>query len=840
MSLLLLLQSATGAPPPPPPPAPPATIPTPFIEIDFTGNPTASYANIQATQDGVVSFWRMDSATTFLDEKLANNGTIIGTPSTTAGPFTYDTDLALAFDGSADGAYVPSATDLNNKSDMTVEGWLRIDSLPAGDTDAVAKRGAWILQVKSNGTLLWRLKDDTSTTYVITNTALTVGTWYHVAAVYDSSRISVYINGVLDNTAAYSSGWEASTVPIRFAQTPSQSVPVWQSSTTATGISATATATVPASTAAGNLLLAYIHSGVNQPTTITPPNGWTLLKQVTNLGAGQYITTGLYYRLATASEPASYPWAISTGVTWLASMTRITNVDQLSPIANLVYGTATSGTSHSTGAHLPNVDNYMLLAFFSCEQPGTWNQSSGTERYDFQTGSNSASMCTQTASVPTSISVTGTASSGDIGSAMWVALAGGTSAYLAASMKDWSFSSVARSAGELARDYAALSSGEGTWTDVSASVRSFEVAGAARQYELDQMEAGTVSVLLKDENRSFDPANGSSPYSPNVIPMRRIRGRTTYQGAVYDLFHTFIERWPPQNAVLGYQEIGLTAVDGFDALALAEVNGTLAVGFSGAQIHALLDKALWPRDAREIDPGQYVMAGQTLSGAKALASIQEIAASERGIFFLNEAGVATFHDSAHRGSFPRSTTSQVTFVDSHTSTGIFYQGLAPSFDKDKIINEWTVSPDSSVFGAADQQQSDALSIAQYWIRSGSRSTRLASNTDALAQAGNLLNETSQPGLRFDSITVQPLTVEAYVICLDLRISDRVTVTRGTVPQWDGDVLSKECFIEAKHVGVRPSAPWVFTFALSPVSSGNYRDTIIRDGPVSFWRMDTVT
>ena len=816
------------------------TIPVPTIEIAFTGNPTATYADIQYGQDGSVSFWRMNSATTFFDELAVNNGTIIGTPTTTASPYSYDTDLALQFDGSADGAYVTSSLGLVSKSDMTAAGWLRIDSLPAGTRDIVAKRGAWVLQVTSAGKLVWTLKDDTSTATVTSNTTLVAGTWYHVAAVYDSASILLYINGVLDVTTAYSAGWEAGTNPIRFAQTPSSMAPTWQSSTTASGIGTTATGTKPASVASGDFLLAYIHAGVNsQPTITTAPSGWTLLESRPNSGGGQFIATALYYKVAGGSEPASYSWDISTNVTWIATVTRITGVDTLAPIANPVWSTATNGTSHPAGSHTPDVDNALVMGFFSIEAPAAWTVT-GTERYDTANGSNSAALSTETVASPTATAVTGTSDLSDPGAAYWVALAGGTPTYATVSMKDWSFSDVARTASDVARDYAARSSGVTTWTNVTTSVRQFDVQGASRQYELDQMEAGTTRLVLKDENRYFDPANASSPYAPNVVPMRRIRGSTSYLGTVYDLWYTYIERWPPLYRALGYQEIDLTSVDGFDGLALAEVSGTLDVGFSGAQIDALLDKALWPKDKRALDTGQYVMAGQTLSGSKALAAIQEIANSERGIFFLDQTGVATFHDSAHRGTSVRSTTSQVTFIDSHSASGIFYQGLTPSFDKDKIVNEWMVVPDSSVFGAEAQSQVDPASVAQHFLRSGSRSTRLASNADALAQAGNLLNETSQPGLRFDSIKVLPTTTAAYQACLNLRISDRVTVIRGTTSGWDGPVITKDCFIEARQISVEPSKPWQFTFALSPVSLGNYYATIMRDGPVSYWRMDTTT
>jgi concanavalin A-like lectin/glucanase superfamily protein len=833
MSLLLLFKS--GAPVAPPA-TPTGIIPTATIEIDFTGNPTGTYADIQSNQDGVVSFWRMNSATTFLDERLANNGTVSGAPATTTSPYALDADLGLTFDGSDDYALVPNSFTLSTKGACSIEGWLKLASLPGATADIVTKRGSWLVQINSTGRLLFTCKDDTSTATATSNTVLVTGAWYHVAFVYDDSSIAIYVNGVLDTTAVYSSGLALDGHPLRFCIAPGASAPTYQSSQVYNAGNTTVVITKPTSTAAGDFLLAHI--ALDSAVGVTAPAGWIPLSLDSGIGGGM---SQVYYKIATASEPASYTWFLSGSTYIAAAISRITGVSTLTPICNPMWSATSSGTAHATGSHLGNVPNVMIVALFMSSNGfgGNFTYSSGTEMHDVQRNELEIGACWQTQASPSALSVTGTTVSA-AGIAYWLALAGAEGSYASCSLKDWSYSGVARTSSEFARDYAALSSGEGTWTDVSTKVRSWDVNGAARQYELDQMEAGTTSLLLKDEDRSFDPANGSSPYSPNVIPMRRIRGKTTYQSTVYDLFYTYIERWPPQNAIPGYQEIGLTAVDGFDALALADVRGTLEVGYSGTQIDALLDKALWPKDKRELDQGQYVMVGQTLTGAKALASIQEIADSERGIFFIDQAGVATFHDSAHRGSFPRSTQSQVTFVDNNAGTGIVYQGLAPSFDKDEIVNEWTVSPDSSVFAAADQRQEDSDSIAEYWRRSKSRSTRLASNADALAQAGNLLNETAQPGYRFDSITVLPTTTEAYVACLNLRISDRVTVMRGTGPVWDGEVLSIECFIEAKRVSARPGAPWAFTFSLSPVSAGNYRGTIVRDGPVSYWRMGTVS
>ena len=67
-------------------------LPVLTAEIDFQGNPTATYADIQKTADDVQGFWRCNSSSTFNDERGLNNGTVSGSPSTTAGPYPYDSD----------------------------------------------------------------------------------------------------------------------------------------------------------------------------------------------------------------------------------------------------------------------------------------------------------------------------------------------------------------------------------------------------------------------------------------------------------------------------------------------------------------------------------------------------------------------------------------------------------------------------------------------------------------------------------------------------------------------------------------------------------------------------
>ncbi len=69
---------------------------------------------------------------------------------------------------------------------------------------------------------------------------------------------------------------------------------------------------MPSGVVAGNIMLAqivvYDGAGTNVPST---PAGWTVIRHDT-ISSGNKITSWLYYKVATASEPGSYTWNIAS------------------------------------------------------------------------------------------------------------------------------------------------------------------------------------------------------------------------------------------------------------------------------------------------------------------------------------------------------------------------------------------------------------------------------------------------------------------------------------------------------------------------------------------------
>lgn len=279
--------------------------------------------------------------------------------------------------------------------------------------------------------------------------------------------------------------------------------------------------------------------------------------------------------------------------------------------------------------------------------------------------------------------------------------------------------------------------------------------------------------------------------------------------ALYPVFRGYVERWPEQWEGTSYGHIPLTAVDGMEALSQTEITGTVTAGFSGASLHQIHALANWPISLEDFDVGQEtIVQMQFTSGTDtALPAIQDVADSELGLYFMSAAGKATFQDNSVRNTAP-ALVSQGTWSD--VDDGSFeYIDPAPSFDKDRIINDWRISPDSTAPGAAVQEATDENSIRAYFRRPGSKTTKLDSNAAALAQAQYLAARTANPNYRFDSLSFEPMTdAEAWRQALRREISDRITVERQQ--------FAAQFFIEAAAWNIRSDAPWRVSWQLSPV------------------------
>lgn len=365
-----------------------------------------------------------------------------------------------------------------------------------------------------------------------------------------------------------------------------------------------------------------------------------------------------------------------------------------------------------------------------------------------------------------------------------------------------------------------------------------------RLRELDIVQASTGESPVNNDDRRFDPTYTHSPYYPNVVPMRRLRHSAVWNAVTYYLLTGFVERWTISWEAPERGSVDITAVDGLAALAQATISGDFPEELSGARIARVLTAAHWPESTPQtggywalgtsalgvddvlsygipetvIDAGRSLVQAVTFeegSGQSALAHIQEVAAAERGLFFIDAQGRAVFQDRFARYG----AVSAVTFTDnliSLSSTRLQYRDLLPEFDVEQLANEVIVTRT----GGTPQTARDTASIARYGRRTLTLSLPLTTDEEALDRAAFELTLRKEPRLEFTRLTVKPQAQPAaWPFALGLELGDRVTIERtpDSVASIVPETINREGFVEAIQHDLTPNE-WITSFQLSPADA----------------------
>lgn len=158
----------------------------------------------------------------------------------------------------------------------------------------------------------------------------------------------------------------------------------------------------PAGTAADDLLIAGVAVNGGSDVTITPPPGWILIRRTDN---GKDIGEAVYYKVAGASEPATYNWTVSPSSKWSIGISAYRGVDTTAPINADAAQANPSSTSAVAPSVTTTVAGAMLVGIFVSKAGSTAGHSADppagmTERYDVNTqdgGGNEAGLESATA-----------------------------------------------------------------------------------------------------------------------------------------------------------------------------------------------------------------------------------------------------------------------------------------------------------------------------------------------------------------------------------------------------------------------------------------------------------
>lgn len=384
------------------------------------------------------------------------------------------------------------------------------------------------------------------------------------------------------------------------------------------------------------------------------------------------------------------------------------------------------------------------------------------------------------------------------------------------------------------------------WVDVSAYGRGIQWQ-RGRQNQLNRIEAGTGSVVVRDETRIFDPDNTSSSFYPYVLPMMPVRLIATIGSSRFYCFQHFIEDWTRARNGPNYAERTLPTVDAYEPFALADLAGVdYDEELSGVRLNNVLDTVDW-QGQRVIADGQSLMDPLTLddnNATKALQHIQDVASGENGLAFIDGRGRFVFLDRYTQLGPPYSE-SQAIFSDIPVAgsggsgsaygagtygaglygSGMFgtlteyaYTNAVPNYGKELIFNDWK----GQRSGGDTQSATDTASVLAYGRRSQSVSSVLADDNELAAQLEYRLAQFKDPLQRIESITVKPgVDVPLWKLLLGFELGDRITVKEH--PPGGGPATVRDYTIQHLDVTV-PAGPVQaasFTFQLWPGETGDW-------------------
>ena len=162
--------------------------------------------------------------------------------------------------------------------------------------------------------------------------------------------------------------------------------PVFKSASYATNNAIATTLVVPrpATFATGDLLLASI--AIRGSSTISPPAGWTVIRNDLN---GTNLRQVTWWKIATASEPATYTFTFSAGRLSAGAIHAYGGVHPTNPIDVSSGSINASSTSLTATGVTTTVANDRLVAFYSMTTNATVTPPAGMTERGEQPGSES-------------------------------------------------------------------------------------------------------------------------------------------------------------------------------------------------------------------------------------------------------------------------------------------------------------------------------------------------------------------------------------------------------------------------------------------------------------------
>jgi hypothetical protein len=175
-----------------------------LIEYDQADHVHEGYKNA-VLADNPTGYWRLGETTgTTATATIGSvNGTYTNAPQLGGTGAVNDTDTATSFDGTNDYISMGDNYAYSARAAFSVEAWIRPTAATASWRRILSKEAAnadgWDLHLQATtatpNRLAFERHSSGASDLAYSNVALTAGLWYHIAATYDGTTMTLYVNG---------------------------------------------------------------------------------------------------------------------------------------------------------------------------------------------------------------------------------------------------------------------------------------------------------------------------------------------------------------------------------------------------------------------------------------------------------------------------------------------------------------------------------------------------------------------------------------------------------------------------------------------------------------------
>ena len=179
----------------------------------FAGAPATYASTVMA--DSPAAYWRLGEASgsSAADSSgNGNGGSYAGGVTLGAPALINDPNTAASFDGNDDRMYFSDSASLSPTAAISLEAWVRPNAVPTAAGSGwhlISKWNTALLYIQGgvNPKFVFTLYNSGTSSYgpnLASTTTVAAATTYHVVGTYDGTTMRIYVNGVLEGTAARS------------------------------------------------------------------------------------------------------------------------------------------------------------------------------------------------------------------------------------------------------------------------------------------------------------------------------------------------------------------------------------------------------------------------------------------------------------------------------------------------------------------------------------------------------------------------------------------------------------------------------------------------------------